>query len=342
VNKKDGTTTKKQQQKLELQAERVVPWTELAPNDYNFRSWATARNQPLIRAGCVYEYARESRKLRCLLVLVKAAFKEARQAEQRQSRPPFAGLGFLSLSFEGLRYRDALLWLGGWFGWLRLFTDQLADNTSFADLREKNEKQVNDSLDKLPKFFLAPKAVEIALPNVSESLIEPRLLWPGQALDGAHRSSEKEVTMTVRIRRDYTNEQIGDEMARLAQVLRSAKEPEPERRGKGKRSELLSLLDALSAMRLASHYPKTEPSGLIRKQRRRRWRGTVTAVSIFNKIRLGRIPPGSTKRKILGEVGHNEFDRYAARGRKQFKDMFPFGETAANALTWAQWKARAL
>ena len=131
MNKKDRTTTKEQQRKLELRAaERVVPWTRLASNDFNFQSWATAR---FIRAGCVYEYARESQKLRCLLVLINFAFQKARLTEKEQTQKRGHPLRFLSWSFEGLRYRDALLQLGGWFGWLRRFTDELANNTSFAE-----------------------------------------------------------------------------------------------------------------------------------------------------------------------------------------------------------------
>jgi hypothetical protein len=141
VKKKDRATVR-QQQRLEFQAaKRVVTWTRLSRNDYNFRSWGENGGKELLRAGCVYEYARESRKLRCLLVLINLAFQKARQAEKTHSRPPFEGLGFLSLSFKGLRYRDALLGLWGWFGWLRKFTDQLADNKSFADLYKKTKRK---------------------------------------------------------------------------------------------------------------------------------------------------------------------------------------------------------
>ena len=141
VKKKDRATAT-QQQRSEFQPDkRVVPWTRLSPNDYNFRRWAAPGSKELLRAGCVYEYARESRKLRCLLVLINLAFQKASQAEKTHSRPPFEGLGFLSLSFKGLRYRDALLGLWGWFGWLRKFTDQLADNKSFADLYKKTKRK---------------------------------------------------------------------------------------------------------------------------------------------------------------------------------------------------------
>jgi len=104
VKKKSSETGKNQHQELELEAaKRVVPWTEIRPDDYRFK-WARNENKELLRAGCVYEYARESRKLRCLLVLINSAFEKVRQAEQSQKQSrPFHGLQFLSWSFEGLR-----------------------------------------------------------------------------------------------------------------------------------------------------------------------------------------------------------------------------------------------
>jgi hypothetical protein len=176
VNKKGSETGKNQQEELELEAaKRVVPWTQIWPNDYRF-TWVSNENKEFLRAGCVYEYARESRKLRFLLVLINSAFQKALQAENTQTRPPFQGLQFLSLSFEGLRYKDALLRLGGWFGWLRTFTNELADNTSFAELCKENREQLNESLGTLPEYFYTPRAVELALHGRNESLIEPRLL----------------------------------------------------------------------------------------------------------------------------------------------------------------------
>jgi hypothetical protein len=181
VKKKSSETGKNQHEESEMEAaKRVVPWTQICPNDYRFK-WASnesKENKEFLRAGCVYKYTRESRKLRCLLVLINSAFQKALQAEKTQTRPPFQGLQFLSLSFEGLRYKDALLRLGGWFGWLRTFTNELAANTSFAELCKENREQLNESLSTLPEYFYAPRAVELAFPGLNESLVEPRLLWP--------------------------------------------------------------------------------------------------------------------------------------------------------------------
>ena len=311
---------KEEQRQAELEAmRRVVPWAGLRVEDYHFQ-WARTKDKGLLRAGCVYENARESWKLRCLLVLVDAALEKVE------------GMGFLGLDFEGLRYYDVLLRLGGWFGWLRSFTQELADNTPFADL---GEKLVKESLERLPRYFLAPKAVGLAMPS---GLIEPCVLWPWQmpGVDARGRGRENEPGIRLEIRfRDFTDKDIAAAMKELAGSL--CGQEGPQRKGTGKGVSIRSRLDCLSTMRLASHYPKTLPLPrlLPRRDRRNRPHGTGTAVSKFNDIRLGGILPGSTKRKILGEVGHNEFDRYAARGRQQFLSMFPFGESAANSLSWA-------
>ena len=285
--------------------EQVVPWGELEEDDYNFRSWARGASVDLLNAGCLYEYARESHKYRCQLILSAAKPKRWR------------GIGTWTECERPTTWYIHLLLSGG-DTWLSTFAAELARNLSFAELLRTSPIKVKESLEALPSYSGYPKAVGlpgryIDFPGSQDVLIQ--FCW-------GH----------------YNNDEIGKEMAILAKKLRPPEEPEPQRRGKEKSSEFESLLDALSAMRLASHYPKTLPlqPESPRRDRRKRPHGAATAVSKFKNNRLGGIPPGSTKRKILGEVGHNEFDRYAARGRQQFKDMFPFGETAANGLTWAQ------
>src|SRR6266480_7825902 len=52
-------------------ADQVKPWPrKLQIDDYDFRSWTKDASKNCLRAGAVYEYARESRKLRCLLLLM--------------------------------------------------------------------------------------------------------------------------------------------------------------------------------------------------------------------------------------------------------------------------------
>jgi hypothetical protein len=175
-----------------------------------------------------------------------------------------------------LRWKDALLQLGGWFGWLRKFTDQLANNKSFAELCQENRDQLNASLSTLPRYFPSPKAVELALPGFNDSLVEPRLLSPAQALDARHRNIENDVIITIRIRlRDFTNKEIGRAMEEFACMLRPSTEKEPTRKGTGRKDSPRSWLDALSAMRLASWYPIYPPDSRAGLQT---VRGGLTAV----------------------------------------------------------------
>jgi hypothetical protein len=229
------------QEELErVAARRVKVWGKPEKEDYDFRSWTSGASKEWLCAGCVYENTRESWRLRCLLVLINAALEKVH------------GLEFLSLSFEGLRYRDALLRLGGWFGWLRSFTEELADNRRFADL---GKERVKESLERLPRYFLAPGAIGLAMPL---DLVEPLFLWPEQPLmqnaRGIVDGSMENIAVQIRWV-DYNNEEMGQEMAAVAEKLRPASVPEPQRRGKGKKSEIESLLDALSVLRICNRFP---------------------------------------------------------------------------------------
>ena len=190
---------------------------------------------------------------------------------------------------------------------------------------------LHKSLGVLPRYFVGGGAVGLALPG---EMIEPRVKWRGEILSVGYKGGKEVLKVEIEIRLgQFSNGKIGKDMAELADRLRGDAVPEPERRGKGKRGEVLSLLDALSAMRLASWYPKSRPVGV------RKSKGQIasrTAVERFVEIRLGRIEPGKARRKLTGELSEANFDRYARRGRKEFQSMFPFGESAANARSWAQ------
>src|SRR5207249_7407852 len=68
----DGETLQRladEEKELERRAaERLRPWGKPQSDDYDFRSWTKKdASKELLEAGCFYEYARESRKLRGLL-----------------------------------------------------------------------------------------------------------------------------------------------------------------------------------------------------------------------------------------------------------------------------------
>ena len=160
-------------------ADHVTPWCKVQRDDYDFR-WIKGASKGLLEAGCIYEYARESRKLRCLLVLM----------DPKRKREPFeitlSSSGkerYLPPSFEGLGEEDAARTLSGAFYWLRGYTKELAENMSFAELlRVKGDQvkrfEVKRSRSKRLLHFRLLKAVDLAFIHLC-SLPEPPP-WPWQ------------------------------------------------------------------------------------------------------------------------------------------------------------------
>jgi hypothetical protein len=97
-------------------ADRVTAWSKLQRDDYDFR-WANGARKQLLEAGCIYEYVRESRKLRGLLVLMNPRRK--REPFETMTLPRTGRVRHLPCSFEGLREEDACRTLGGALRWLQ-------------------------------------------------------------------------------------------------------------------------------------------------------------------------------------------------------------------------------
>lgn len=272
----------KQPERWRKAAKSVVLSGELQPEDYHFR-WA--KDVKLIDAGCAYEYARESHKFRCWLILT----------DDRRKRK---GSGSTFIEFKGPS--GGFVWLArsGWKTWLRSFTDKLVANKSFARVLREDESKVREKLAELDSYFLSsyslvPKAVE--LPG-------PRINYPGSQI--------VDVQIFWRL---HTNAEIGEEMKRLADELRPAGEPGPKRRGKGKPISTESLLDALSAMRLASHLRKRD------------------AIIRFSEIQLGKIG-----RACDADVAPTNFNKLIEKAKRSFALIFPFGENPANAVDFSE------
>jgi hypothetical protein len=113
----------KQRQALETwAANRIKSWEKLNPDDYDFQSWANEAKKNCLSAGAVYEYARESRKLRCLLTLtnpkrprddwemVRPAIVDGKQPDPSD---PLAKPRPFPCSFNGLDEHAAERALGG-------------------------------------------------------------------------------------------------------------------------------------------------------------------------------------------------------------------------------------
>jgi hypothetical protein len=241
-------------------AERVKPWGKPQRDDYDFHSWAKGAPKELLKAGCIYEYARESRKLRCLLVLMSAA-KKRRDSE--------------SCSFEGLRQDDADRALSGaLLYWLMEFADHLADNKSFAELVRTRGHEVERYLAAHRFNFPQLRAIQLATPVSGHSgqswLPWPPLSWPpleGCAVGRITFTSEGPVTSspqryihhdgseTIAIRipwGDFTDREIGSEMRNFARTHRPPNNSckEPKRQGKRPQIMTLSYLKALSVVRI--------------------------------------------------------------------------------------------
>jgi hypothetical protein len=265
---------------------RVVRRGELQQNDYDFRSWG--KDEKLRDAGCAYEYARESHKFRCLLLLTGPRRKRERSETG------------LWIEFKGtrpekriIRRKVSYLSESGWESWLRGFTAELAANKSFTDVLSTNRQKVEDSLAALVNYSLLPKAVELPGRHIN---------YPGS----------QDVLIQI-CWRHYTNTGIGEEMKILADKIRPAGEPEPATSGTGKRSSTESLLDALSAMRLASHYR------------------TRDAIKRFSEIQLGYIG-----RKDRADVAPKNFSKLVQKAVRIRAAIFPFGENAANAVEFSE------
>jgi hypothetical protein len=172
-------------------------------------------SEELLSAGCLYEYARESHKFRCLCAL------DRRKREQR--------LGPIVIEFEADSAGNVHLLWSGWETWLHDFADELVANRSFAELRRTSRSKVEKSLDALAGYNLYPKAVELPrpykLPEMQEVVIQ--IAW-----------------------RRYTNKEIGEEMKRFAALNRPQSEPEPRRAGKKRQSKVIANLKDLSALRI--------------------------------------------------------------------------------------------
>jgi hypothetical protein len=298
-----------QRQLLHWARSHVVPWGELEKNDYDFGSWAKDASDELLSAGCLYEHGRESRMFKCWLV-----WRTKPKPKELCGKLPV-------IEFKGSSATFDYLTQSGWARLIDDFADDLISNKSFADVLCTKAARVQASLNSLPSYSLIPKAVEMARTDTNYPGLEVlpvQICWPY-----------------------YTDAEIGEEMKRLAKTRRPPKWKAPQRRGTGKATSTVALLDGLSAMRLVSHYPKTLKTRIHNKagihaggtgtasdilDSVRRAGATTTAIDIFDSVRLG---------KIDGTLIYSDLDAYAGRARKQLSRWFPFHEAPANGPTWA-------
>lgn len=304
------------QRDLEAEAKsQLIRWSECRSEDCSFHqagdcSFLRAevegadrekQSRELLLAATLYEYARESRKLRGLL------FVSARCATQRKPyQPPM---------FEGLGEPMADKALGGWFWFLREFAAELKANTSFNQLWRDQRERVEQALWWFPKsktgtmrllrpttlpqgysFPVPPVglAFEVERPNATAwEAVELRRPPKSKGLPERARSFAQdgvEVLVVTVNWGNFDNRTLGESFARLAGRIRPKRCPEPKTQGHNQHSEFLTPLKELAAMRRVS------------------W---ITS-------------PGQ------------ELYRAAKRARERFKEWFPFDDEPENGLTFKQ------
>jgi hypothetical protein len=211
---------------------QLTSWGRPQNYDYDFFKsckWTKGASNDLLNAGCLYEYARESHKYRCWLVLRRAPTRD------RFWLPRLIGLEFERNSDGSVRNAGHNhLFMSGWGRWLDKFALDLIANKSFEKVFRANSSRVLKSLDKVDTYSFYPNAVE--LPGSST-----QQLYPG--------SQDVLIRINWRL---YDNGQIGEEMERLARDARpkGAKEPKKKR----VRSDLKAL-SVLRIQKLQKHNP---------------------------------------------------------------------------------------
>ena len=343
-----------EQQQLETWAtNRIRQWSRrLQTDDYDFRSWAKGASKNCLHVGAVYEYARESRKLRCLLALMNP--KRPREQWERtlpalidgKNPGPDEIASFPAemlcepYCFEDLEERAAERALGGFLYCLLGLADYLADNISFGALfRTKRDELENafgglDTLSHVKRefghFMPIDDAVEVAAQSeVEHATVEETLEDEKRAANRLILGDTCSEVIAIKIRWRFANSEI----ARAIRKLVRAKRPEtckPIQRKKGSRQDRpRSAIDALSAMRLASYVPKTPgaSSEALSSYFGGDFQGIQfqpSAIGLFEMIRLG----GHGK-----HIAESNFDALVNDAREAFKKSFPFGEDAANTLS---------
>ena len=331
-------------------ADRVQSWgRELQTDDYDFRSWAGSATKNCLQAGGVYEWARQSRRLRVLLVLMdpkrprkdweiaRPALINGRKPEPDEINSYPVEATWLPCSFENLDEHDAERALGGFLYCLRDLVDYLADNISFGALFRSKPDQLEKAFGGLDELSRAKREFRYFLPvidaaNVATLSEVDHVTTAETIFDEEKRAIYGETyseVIAIRIPWRFTDREIAMALKKLVRALRPRSEAyKPRQPKKGsRRDSVRSALDCLSAMRLASYFPKILPNptpGALSA-----WlSGDSTelkksAIELFTMIRLG-------GRKDT--IHESNFDALITNAHKLFKESFPFGEDGGDAF----------
>ena len=178
----DDQTRQQRERQKQLEsfaANRVKPWGQPQKDDYDFRSWAKdGASKERLQAGCIYEYARESQKLRCLLALMnpkrsredweimRPGLIDGRRPEADEIAGYSAKAFWLSCSFGDLDEHDAERAFDGFLYCLCDLADYLADNVSFGELFRSKRDELEKAFGRLDKLSRVKREFRYFLPIV--------------------------------------------------------------------------------------------------------------------------------------------------------------------------------
>ena len=219
-------------------ADRVKQWPrKLQIADYDFRSWAkNAPSKQLLRAGAIYEYARESRKLRCLLALMNP----------KRPREDWEEPGLLPYCFENLNERYAARALRGYLYCLCDLADYLAGNISFGELFQTKRDELEKAFGGLNALARAKRenryflpivdAVEVAADwEVQDATVEKTVFDDEKRIILGEACSE---VIAIRIHWRCANPEIAAALKKLVRTYRPQNEAyKPRQRKKGSRRD---------------------------------------------------------------------------------------------------------
>jgi hypothetical protein len=283
---------------------KVKPWPENQNrDDYHF-SWATTVDLDTLNAGTLYEYARESQKLRGLFALHVRELKNLAQETPTKghsgakSFPPV-------MDFEGLTEEQASNALGVWYSLLLGLAEELVENRSFAwvcmERKGKLERLVCDVRGTIHPLFFKMPGVCLAYPHeCAGATCAEKLPTLPPPLEQRRVLENGDELVVIRINwRDFTNGELRDEFREFAKNMRPDTIPEPppkKSKGKNEGRDFTGPLNGLKAMRLLHRYDYRKAM------------------------------------QVAGYSGKHEgnFYRAAERARCLFKVTFPFGEQAHN------------
>lgn len=322
---------------------RLKPWaSELAPEDCDFGERVDEilrgpKEEQRLWLGTfvIYEYARESYKLRGLLTLLNPPDRDRKKD------------GIRPAAFEGLDAATAEKALGAWFVILLELADELAANVPFALVkperieralfyrrviegklvrRSRLESEIGRTVRSVP-----PVALAFENSRFDAACHETMLSWWMESrgekskwksipdrqrnFHRDHNGQECEEILLVRVNwRDYSNKELGDAFTAFVRRYRPhEKFPEPATKtGPGKRrdTQLFKHLTALCALRLANAFPFKAAEKMFRKA----------------KAKLA-----SPEAALLEP---RKFDAKCREAEKTFAMHFPFGETPYHFERW--------